>query len=215
MVISSDIEVYKKHGFGHTLGLGKHPSLCIVDFFNGVKSADDFGGCNIPAAIERTVPLLEFCRDRGMPIAYTRIVFADDESDCNLLTEKVPSIKALTEDAHAGQIVPELAPKPGELMIRKRNASAFFQTDYTGWLALHGADTLLITGCVTSGCVRATTVDALGYGFRPIVVTDCVGDRAIDPHEANLFDMGQKYADLMTSEEVMAALDKAKRAAAE
>ena len=213
--MSSDLDIYKKHGFGGTLGLGERPSLCIVDFFNGVMSADDFGGCNIPDAIENTVPLLDFCRERGMPVAYTRIVFAEDGSDYNLLTEKVPSIKAMTEDAHAGQIVPQLEPKPGELIIRKRNASAFFQTDYTGWLSLHNLDTVLVTGCVTSGCVRATTLDALGYGFRPIVVTDCVGDRALGPHEANLFDMGQKYADLMTSEEVMAALDKVKRAAAE
>ena len=93
--------------------------------------------------------------------------------------------------------MPELTPAAGELVIRKRHASAFFETPLPGWLTLHRADTVLIAGCTTSGCVRATVIDASAHNYRPIVVTDCVGDRALGPHEANLFDMGQKYADLM------------------
>ena len=213
--MNDELEIFEKQGFGHALGIGERPSLCVVDFVIGFDDADALGGGNIHAAIERTATLLEFCRAQGYPIAHTRVVFADDGSDHNLLSDKVPSLKELTETAPNSQIVPSLTPKSGELVIRKRNASAFFQTDYAGWLALQGADTQLIAGCTTSGCVRATAVDALGYGYKPIVVTDCVGDRAIGPHDASLFDMGQKYADLMTAQEVMALLGGRKRVAAE
>ena len=213
--MNDELEIFEKQGFGHTLGLGEQPSLCIVDFVVGFDDAEALGGGNIHAAIERTVSLLDFCRSHGLPIAHTRVVFADDGSDHNLLSDKVPSLKDLTETAPNSQIVPVLTPKTGELVVRKRNASAFFQTDYSSWLTRHGADSVLIAGCTTSGCVRATAVDALGFGFKPVVVTDCVGDRAIGPHDASLFDMGQKYADLMTADEVMAALAGHKRAAAE
>lgn len=102
--------------------------------------------------------------------------------------------------------MPELTRIAGEYIIRKTQPSAFFGTSLTPWLVGKGVDTLLVTGCTTSGCVRATVTDSMSSNFRTIVVTDCVGDRATGPHEANLFDMGQKYADLLTSDEVMAHL---------
>jgi len=111
-----------------------------------------------------------------------------------------PSTSALS------QIVPELTPVPGEAVIRKKHASAFFGTDLAAWLAFRRIDTLLIAGCTTSGCVRASVIDASAHNVRPIVMTDCVGDRALGPHEANLFDMGQKYADLMSTAELLAAV---------
>ena len=103
--------------------------------------------------------------------------------------------------------MPALAPLPGELVVRKRGASGFFDTPLQGWLSFRRVDTVLVAGCTTSGCVRATVVDAMQHEFRPVVVTDCVGDRALAPHEANLFDMGQKYAQLMTRAEVQAHYD--------
>jgi maleamate amidohydrolase len=90
--------------------------------------------------------------------------------------------------------------------VRKTQASAFFNTGLSAWLTQRRVDTVVITGCTTSGCVRATVVDALSHNYRPIVATDCVGDRAMAPHEANLFDMGQKYADLMSCDEIIQAL---------
>jgi len=92
--------------------------------------------------------------------------------------------------------------------VRKQQPSAFFGTGLHSWLTLQRVDTLIHTGCTTSGCVRASVVDGLSYNFRNIVVTDCVGDRALGPHEANLFDMGQKYADLMTRDEVVPVIEK-------
>ena len=162
-----------------------------------------FGGGNIDAAIKRTVVLLARARELGWPIAHTRVVYADDGSDAGVFTWKVPALAKLTENNPLGQIVPELDPRPGEYIVRKTQASAFFGTEFLPWLVRHRVDTLFVAGCTTSGCVRATVLDAVANNFRPIVVTDCVGDRALGPHEANLFDMGQKYADLMSCDEVL------------
>ena len=96
----------------------------------------------------------------------------------------------------------DLTPAAGEYIVRKTQPSAFFGTNLAAWLVAKAVDTLLVTGCTTSGCVRASVIDSMGYNFQTIVVTDGVGDRAMAPHEANLFDMEQKYADLMTAEEV-------------
>jgi maleamate amidohydrolase len=103
--------------------------------------------------------------------------------------------------------VAELAPLPGEYIVRKRMASAFFATDLANWLIARQVDTVLVTGCTTSGCVRASALDAMQYNFRTIVVRDCVGDRALGPHEANLFDLAQKYADVLMLDEVLAKLE--------
>jgi maleamate amidohydrolase len=113
----------------------------------------------------------------------------------------------ITETHPAAQIVPELTPVKGELVLRKTQPSAFFGTGLAPWLVQQGADTLIVAGCTTSGCVRATVVDGLSNNFRCIVPRDCVGDRALGPHEANLFDMAQKYADIMDRDEILAALE--------
>jgi maleamate amidohydrolase len=106
-------------------------------------------------------------------------------------------LKGLTEDAAASQVVDFLAPRDGETVIRKTRASAFFGSDLASLLADRGVDTVVVAGCTTSGCVRATVVDAISHDFRPFVLSDCVGDRSIPAHDANLFDMEQKYADLL------------------
>lgn len=211
----SETAIFRSQGFGKSMGLGEAPALVVVDFVVAFDDPKLFGGGNIHPAVEKTVELLAFFRQKKYPVAYTRYVFAEDGSDGNLLTTKVPNLKILTENNPVGMVVPELAPRPGELIVRKRNASAFFQTDFSSWLARHRIDTLVVTGAVTSGCVRATVVDALGYGYRPIVVTDCVGDRAIAPHDASMFDMQQKYADLYNCAELIAALKNRNKVTAE
>lgn len=193
----SDLDIYAKQGFARTIGIGERPALIIVDFVNGFTDPDHFGGGNIALAIDKTVGLLDLARQLKLPIAHTRVVYAEDGSDAGAFTRKAPGLLKLTETSPLSQIVPELQPIAGELIIKKRQASAFFGTDFGAWLAWRQADTLLVAGCTTSGCVRATVVDAVAHNMRTIVVTDCVGDRAIGPHDANLFDMGQKYADLM------------------
>ena len=204
--MASDTDIYESQNFGNRLGFGEKPALLIVDFVNGFTDPAKFGGGNIGEAIEATAPLLARYRAAGAPIAHTRVVFADDGADANLMCLKVPALTSLTEDAPESRIVDALAPRPGEIVVRKRVPSAFFGTDLAPALARHRVDTVMVAGCTTSGCVRASVLDALCHGFRPMVVRDCVGDRALGPHEANLFDMGQKYADIVTSAEAMAAL---------
>lgn len=203
--MSDEIRTYEKQGFGNTLEPKPPYGLLIIDFVNGFADPEVFGGGNIPQAIERTKAALALARERGWPVAHSRIVFADDAADRNIFAIKVPGMAGLSEDNPNSAIVPELAPAPGELVVRKTVPSAFFATGLAPWLTQKGVQTLLVAGCVTSGCVRASVVDAMCGGFRPLVVTDCVGDRAIGPHEANLFDMEQKYAILMSRDEALAA----------
>lgn len=202
----NDVDIYSRQGFGHRIGFGRKAALIVVDFTVGFNDPALFGGGNIDAAVKRTIGLLGFFREARLPVAYTRIVYAGDASDAGVFATKVPSLLMLTERHPAGQIVPELAPRPGELIIRKTQASAFFGTGLAPWLVQQGCDTAVVTGCTTSGCVRATVVDAISHNFRTMVVRDCVGDRASGPHEANLFDMEQKYADVLVRDEIIGEL---------
>jgi len=197
-----DRELYAAQGFGHSAGFGARPALLVVDFVVGFTDAALYGGGNILDAIDRTRALLAAFRAHGHPVAYTRIVYADDGSDAGVFCRKAVGLERLTEHAPAAQIVPALAPLPGELVVRKTQPSAFFGTMLAPWLLGRGVDTVVVTGCTTSGCVRASVVDAMSHNFRTVVATDGVGDRAPGPHEASLFDMGQKYADLMRCEEI-------------
>jgi maleamate amidohydrolase len=206
--MTDELEIYRAQGFAQTIGIGQAPAVVIVDFVIGFTDPAHFGGGNIAPAIARTVDLLALARGRGWPVVHTRVVYADDGSDCGGFTRKVPALRGLTEQSPLSRIVPELQPASGEMVLRKRNASAFFGTELAGWLAARRVDTLLVAGCTTSGCVRATVIDSCSYNFRTIVVEDCVGDRAMGPHEANLFDMRQKYADVMRLEEIKAETEK-------
>ncbi|GBQ35359.1 isochorismatase family protein [Gluconacetobacter azotocaptans] len=198
--------LYQRQGFGRQLGIVGQVGLLIVDFVNGFADPAAFGGGNIPQAIAQTKPLLATARRLGWPVAHTRIVFADDGSDANVFSAKVPSMLGLTETNPTSAIVPELAPLAGEYVVRKTVPSAFSGTPLASWYAHRGVQTLVVAGCVTSGCVRASVIDAMSLGFRPIVVADCVGDRAIGPHEANLFDMAQKCGDVMPYETLLSRL---------
>lgn len=202
----SDSDIYRHQNFGNSVGFGRHTALLLVDFTVGFNDPDLFGGGNIDAAVKRTVGLLEFFRRSGRPVAHSRVVYADDGSDASVFTIKAPRLLMLTEHHPAGQFVPELPPAPGELVVRKTQASAFFGTGLGPWLTQRGVDTVVVAGCTTSGCVRATVVDAISWNYRTIVARDCVGDRAIGPHEANLFDMAQKYADVLDRDAIIAAL---------
>tara|TARA_Y100001934_G_C12378459_1_gene790733 strand:+ start:1223 stop:1837 length:615 start_codon:yes stop_codon:yes gene_type:complete len=204
--MTSDNDVYEKQNFGNKLGFGNSPALLIVDFVNGFNDPNAFGGGNIPEAIETTKLLLKVAREKNITIAHTRVVFSDDSSDLNIMCKKVPSLKTLTEASESSQIVSSLTPLPGEIVIRKQVPSAFFGTNLAPQLTARGVDTVLVTGCTTSGCVRASALDAMCWGFMPIVVADACGDRAIGPHEANLFDLKQKYADVVKADEVIKEL---------
>ena len=203
----SDTDIYQRQGFGRRMGFGKKPALLIIDFNNAFNDPEQFGGGNIPEAIAHTKDLLALARHMELPIAFTTHTYKDDGSEDGIFNLKSPGMRALQPGTHATAIVEDLAPRPGERVIEKHYPSGFFGTDLAGWLARRGIDTVIVTGCTTSGCVRATVVDAMGHGFRPMVPKECVGDRAEGPHEANLFDMDQKYADVMPVKDVVKELE--------
>jgi maleamate amidohydrolase len=202
-------DVYRRQQFGQRTGFGERPALLVIDFVNGFHDPEVLGGGNIAAAVLATVPLLGFFRDQGLPVIFTRIVYGEDGSDAGLWCQKVPRLRDLTETNRNSHVVDALAPRAGEAVIRKTQASAFCGTHLPALLISRSIDTLVVTGCTTSGCVRASVIDAMSLNYRTVVATDCVGDRAIGPHDANLFDMGQKYSDLMTGREIMSELDRA------
>ncbi|CAD6544011.1 Maleamate amidohydrolase [Paraburkholderia hiiakae] len=207
----AEAAVYRQQGFGTPLPVHGNIGLLIVDFVVGFADPATFGGGNIVPAIARTQEALALARQHGWPVAHSRIVYAADGSDDNVFSMKVPGMATLTEDHPNSAIVPELTPAAGELVVRKTVPSAFFGTQLAPWLAQRAVQTLLVAGAVTSGCVRASVVDAMSHGFRPLVLSDCVGDRAIEPHNANLFDMQQKYAAVMPLAQAIAQIEAARR----
>ena len=146
--------------------------------------------------------MLALARDWNWSISFSRVVYAEDGSDANVFTEKVPGNLLFTEQSSESQVVPELEPLSGELIVRKNFPSAFFGTALSSWFANHGVKTLFIVGATTSGCVRASVLDAMCHGFKPVLVEDCTGDRSIPQHESNVFDMKMKYAEVMSFEDV-------------
>ncbi|KWT97470.1 Maleamate amidohydrolase (plasmid) [Variovorax sp. WDL1] len=198
-----DGDIYSKQGFGTALQPAAPFGLLIVDFVNAFADPAQFGGGNIAQAIDGTKTLLARARQKKWPIVHTRIVFDDAAADANVFAMKVPGVLKLNESCRESQIVSALTPEPGELVVRKTVPSAFFGTSLAPWLAQRGVRSLLVAGATTSGCVRASVVDAMSWGYRPIVVPECVGDRSIDAHNASLFDMNQKYAALMPATEAL------------
>ncbi len=198
----NETDIYRKQQMGGMIGKGHRTALIIVDFVNGFVDPDVFGGGNTLDAAEATVGLLDTFRERGLPVVFTRIVYAEDGSDAGIWCEKAPRLRDLTEANPASHVIDILKPDEGEIVIRKTQPSAFFDTNLGSLLRGRNIDAVAIAGATTSGCVRATVVDAISANFRPTVISDCVGDRAQGPHEANLFDMQQKYANLIHSSEI-------------
>lgn len=187
---------------GNLIGFGQRPALLIIDFQNAFTDENFFGGHNINQAIENTTHLLKACRQAKIPVAHVRFATSNDGSDIGTFGIKVPRLKDLVDGNHAAEIVDALKPTIDEFVSIKHHASAFYGTALQSWLNFKSVDTILITGCATSGCVRASTIDASAIGYRPMLVAECVGDRAQGPHEANLFDMQMRYADVVTLEDV-------------
>ncbi len=203
----SELDIYRRQGFGKESGFGDRPALLVVDFVNGFTDPDQFGGGNILDAVTNTKALLAKAREASLPVAFTRVVYAADGSDAGVFCLKVPALRSLTEDAPESQVVSDLAPARGEHVVCRIQPSAFFGTGLAEKLVAHHVDTVLVAGCTTSGCVRASVVDSMSHNFRTVVVTDCVGDRAEAPHQAGLVERGRNYADLVTSQEIMGRLD--------
>ncbi len=216
-----DREAYAAAGFGHRAGFGTRPAILIIDVqyrtcgeapkpileaIKEYKTSCGETGWNTVHVIER---LLAVARPRGVPILYP-VVERKDRFDTGRWKDKIPAIADKTSyiGDRGTQIIESIAPQPGDVVVSKRYASAFFGTPLMTYLNDLDRDTVIVTGATTSGCVRATVADAFSFGFHVVVVEDAVFDRGEVSHAINLFDMDQKYADVMPSQEIIEYLEK-------
>jgi len=200
------VEDYARHGFARRLGFGRRPALLVVDFVNAYLTPGCALYAGVEGAVEPAARVLAAARAATIPVIFTRVVYAQGGADGGIFYRKVAALEVFSGHGAEGEIVPELAPGPGELVLDKQYASAFFGTSLASTLTAAGVDTVIITGLSTSGCVRASAVDAMQHGFVPVVVREAVGDRDERPHQASLFDLDAKYADVVDLPEVLAYL---------
>ena len=216
--IISDEEqrAYNAAGFGRPSGVGKRPALLIIDvqyrtigttpkpFWESIKefptSCGDIGW----NAMHNIVKLLAEFRRNQWPVLYPHVAPKNKATDGGRLAAKVPAIMNISEKGY--EFPPEIAPREGDVLIPKKHPSAFFATPLASHLIDLQADTLVVTGCTTSGCVRGSVVDGFAFNFRMLVPHDAVYDRSATSHAVNLFDMASKYADVGSSEEILEKL---------
>lgn len=202
---------YARAGFGNRLGWGKRPALLIIDFVDAylVRSSPLYAG--VEAARDGAVALLQAARAAGIPVLHTNVAYIRGGADGGVFFRKVKPLALFERGAtHGlGAFAKGLEPADGEIVITKQYASAFFGTSLAATLTSQSIDTLLIAGLSTSGCVRASAVDACQHGFVPLVVRDAVGDRDRKVHDANLFDIDAKYGDVIGLDEAVHRLGKA------
>lgn len=191
-------EDYARAGFGNRLPFGRRPALLIVDL---VKAYLD-PACPLyargEAALASNMRLYRAAHAHGVPVIFTRVVYEPQGRDGGWFYRKIAALSHLREGSPFADFPDELTPAPADLVVTKQYASAFFGTSLASTLGTMGVDCLLITGYSTSGCVRASALDALQHGFIPFVVRDACADRDPRPHEANLFDLQQKYAEVIS-----------------
>jgi nicotinamidase-related amidase len=190
-------------GFQNKIGFGKKPAVLVIDLALGWTDPKYPLGSNLDSVIENTRELLDASRRKGIPIVFTTMAYDPALKEADLLLKKIPAMKNMIEGTEPTKIDPRLGFQQGEIYLVKKWLSAFFGTNLNGYLTSQGVDTVIITGCSTSACVRATATDALGSGFRPMVVRECVGDRASGPHEWNLFDIDAKMGDIVSKVETL------------
>jgi len=202
---------YRARGiFQERFGFVRSPAIVVVDFAYGWTDDAYAGGSRrLDSPVEATRNLLDAARARALPIVYTTSPWRPDSGDqpFKSAADRSPGFRAW--DERACRIDERVAPHPRDLVLEKENASAFFGTHLAPYLIGHGVDTLLIAGCSTSACIRATATDAKSYRFRPIIVRECVADRSPVAHEWTLFDIQARFADVVPLSEVLAYLSTA------
>ncbi len=193
--------------FDGAVGFGSRPALLMIDFMAAYTTPGaDFFADGVVQAVAHSVDLLAVARAAGIPVLHTRVEFHPSGKDGGLFVRKVPSLRKLIAGEPLGAFDTQVQPLDDELVIVKNYASAFFGTTLQATLSAEGVDTIILAGCSTSGCIRATAIDGIQHGFRVIVPRDCVGDRHPGPHEANLFDINAKYGDVVGRDQVIAQL---------
>ena len=208
--MNKDLDQNYKAVFNKRLGFGKNPAIILVDFVAAYFDENSPLYADVEKALLSAIRIRNKGREKNIPIIYTNVSYQKDGKNGGVFFEKLPVLSCFIEGAKTAGWPSELDIDPNEIVITKKYPSAFFETCLSKKLNNLEIDTLIITGLTTSGCIRATCVDAISYGFRPIVVKDACGDRHEKPHIANLFDMNAKYADVVSENEVVNFLCKQK-----
>ena len=208
--MNKDLDQNYKAVFNKRLGFGKNPAIILVDFVAAYFDENSPLYADVEKALLSAIRIRNKGREKNIPIIYTNVSYQKDGKNGGVFFEKLPVLSCFIEGAKTAGWPSELDIDPNEIVITKQYPSAFFETCLSKKLNNLEIDTLIITGLTTSGCIRATCVDAISYGFRPIVVKDACGDRHEKPHIANLFDMNAKYADVVSENEVVNFLCKQK-----
>ena len=200
-------KVYAKARLGEAVTMGSRPAVLVVDFSCGFTDPECPLGSDLSAEVEATKRLLDAAREKGLPIVYTTIGFEPSLKDAGLWVQKAPALAELQLGGRWVEIDPRLEPREDETVVTKKGASAFFGTNLVAVLVAQGVDSVILCGATTSGCIRATAIDLLQNGFPTLVPRECVGDRAQAPHDANLFDIQAKYADVVSLEDALAYVE--------
>jgi maleamate amidohydrolase len=192
-------------------GFGRRPALVNVDLQCAYTQPGTYPTAyeTDPAQLVHVNALAASCRASGLPVVWTYVAYLDSGEDCGVWgtrTDTPDSLQNIKEHSPRAALDPRLRIDPRDIVIRKRMASAFFETNLASLLVFHGVDTVIVTGGSTSGCVRATVVDSLSRGYRTVVPEECVADKHESPHFASLYDMALKYADVLPVSEVAASL---------
>lgn len=209
--MTSGLDQNYAKAYGHSLTPGSKPALILVDFVQAYFDPDCELYADVDGTLQSALRVLEVAREKDLLIIYTNVVYQAGGVDGGRFFEKALPLKHFVRGSPMGAWAPGLQPLENELVVSKQYASAFFGTSLASTLTAQGIDTLIITGVTTSGCVRASCVDALSHGFIPIVVADACGDRHESPHDANLFDMQAKYAEVWSEKETCDYLNGLKR----
>lgn len=220
LISDNEKKAYRAAGFGRPTGLGQRPALLIIDvqyrtvgteprpFWEAIKEFPTSCGAVGWDAVGNIARILKLFRANGWPVLYP-YVSPKQGFDAGRLSDKVPAIMGVAAKGY--EFVAEVAPSEKDILVPKKHPSAFFGTPLASYLINTGADTLVVTGCSTSGCVRGTVVDGFAYNYRVLVPEDAVFDRSTVSHAVNLFDMSEKYADVMPTNDVLTALQSIKK----
>ena len=201
--MNPDLRENYRGAFSGSLGFGAKPVLLLVDFVQAYFDRNSPLYAGVEDTLASALRIRAAARAAGVPVFYTNVVYREGGADGGVFYRKVPALEVFVQGNPLGAWPDGLEPAEDEFVISKQYPSAFFGTSLGATLTARGIDTLIITGLTTSGCIRATCVDTVSHGFIPIVVADACGDRHVSPHEANLFDMNAKYADVIDEQAVI------------
>ncbi|WP_245514757.1 isochorismatase family protein [Jiella endophytica] len=204
--MTDDLSENYAKAYGHKAGFGKRPALILIDFAHAYFDPDCDLYAGVDAALASALRVREAAHAAHVPVVLTEVTYQKGGRNGGRFFEKAMPLKAFVKGERTAAFADGLVPREDEIIVSKQYPSAFFGTSLASTLTAGGHDSVILTGLTTSGCVRASCVDAMSHGFTTIVVADACGDRHPAPHEANLFDMNAKYADVVSETEILAYL---------